>query len=38
VDGFGLEALVDGCAWAGLSEEGAGTGPSAQRTPAAAGG
>ena len=38
VDGFGLDALVEGCAWAGLSEEGASTASPAQRTPAAAGG
>jgi short subunit dehydrogenase-like uncharacterized protein len=38
VDGFGLEALVDGCAWAGLSEERASAASPAQHTPAAAGG
>jgi hypothetical protein len=36
VDGFGLDELEKGCAWAGLSEEGAGTAPAAEPSHAAA--
>ena len=36
VDGFGLDALVEGCAWAGLSEEGREGAPAAARAAAGA--